>query len=69
MIFIESIGSSPVLVSGSLDKTIVVWDLLERRKIRKLPLEHETGHADRINSVVVFDRTSENISPFIVSCG
>ena len=28
-----------------------------------------TGHSERINTVAVFDKSAEEVSPFIVSCG
>jgi WD40 repeat protein len=51
------------------DRNIIVWDLLEREIIRKLPIEGEVGHSGKINSVSVFDKTSDEICPLIVSCG
>ena len=61
-------GASPILVSGSLDKKIIIWDVLEATEIRRLPLTDENGHSERINSLSVYDRSSDGNSPFIASC-
>ena len=62
--------SSPVLISGSLDKTIITWDLFEMKLIRKLPIEkernqQEEGHTKRINCVAAFDSSPDQICPRI----
>jgi WD40 repeat protein len=58
-------GSSPIIISGSEDCSLILWDLQTCSKITQLPKEGDKGHTKAVTSVQVFCR--EKGLPIIVS--
>eukprot|EP01038_Epipyxis_sp_PR26KG_P004486 gene4486-6341_t len=54
---------SPVVVTTSMDKLVIVWDLVSGNKIRKLE-----GHSEKVNSVSIVD-TCDGCGPRVITCG
>lgn len=57
--------SSTILVSGSLDKTVIVWDL-ENLEIN-YPIRILKGHGDKITSVHVHDTEMNGLPPLVIT--
>eukprot|EP01038_Epipyxis_sp_PR26KG_P006741 gene6741-9236_t len=53
----------PVLITASMDKSVIVWDLVTGEKIRKLE-----GHTDKVTSIASVD-TTDFCGPRIITCG
>jgi WD40 repeat protein len=54
--------SCGVLVTGSLDKTVIVWDVETKEKVRILK-----GHDQKITGISIFER-EEGTPPVIITC-
>lgn len=55
---------SKVLVTGSLDTSVIVWDLESGEIIRKLQ-----GHTDQINCVKIYDTHMDGLPPLVITSG
>eukprot|EP01038_Epipyxis_sp_PR26KG_P004171 gene4171-5938_t len=55
-------STSPMIITGSLDKTVIAWDLVSGEKIRTF-----TGHSEKVTSVTTIDCTND-CGPLIVTC-
>jgi WD40 repeat protein len=53
---------TPILITGSLDKTLVVWDFASRKKVRTL-----VGHKERITAVKISDHDDDGSPPIVIS--
>jgi WD40 repeat protein len=54
----------PILITGSLDKTAIIWDYETGTKVRVL-----TGHEGQINAVKVVDRDDDGSPPIVITAG
>jgi WD40 repeat protein len=52
----------PILITGSLDKTLGVWDFASRKKVRTF-----IGHKDSITAVKISDRDDDGSPPIVIS--
>jgi WD40 repeat protein len=57
-----STADTPILITGSLDKTVIIWDFDTGKKVRTL-----IGHKDQINAVKVSDRNDDGSPPIVIS--
>jgi WD40 repeat protein len=58
----SSENEPPILITGSLDRTVVVWDFASRKKVRTL-----VGHKEKITAVKISDRDDDGSPPIVIS--
>jgi WD40 repeat protein len=55
-------NDTPILMTGSLDKTVTIWDFDTGKKVRTL-----IGHKDQINAIKVSDRNDDGSPPIVIT--
>lgn len=55
---------SKVMVTGSLDKSLIIWDLESQQAIRKL-----YGHTNQVLCIQIYDTKMDGLPPLVISSG
>ncbi len=58
----SGVDLAPILITGSLDKTVIVWDFETLKKIRVLE-----GHKGQVTAVKVSDRDDDGSPPIVIT--
>eukprot|EP01040_Poterioochromonas_malhamensis_P015180 gene15180-16949_t len=59
---VNPMDATALLFTGSLDKTIIVWDFETRKRIRILE-----GHEGQVNAIRVYDQDGDGSPPIVLS--